>query len=45
MVLSIVKGQERVAFIVAAVLLLASAVYTGTYTLDLGEINEYEEED
>jgi hypothetical protein len=39
------KGQERAAFIVAAVLLLASAIYTAVCTLDLSEINEYEEED
>ena len=44
-ILSLAKGQERVSFIVAAVLLLGSAVYTAVFTLDLSEINEYEEED
>lgn len=44
LILSIFKGQERVAFIFAAALLLGSAVYTGLRTLDLDEINEYEEE-
>lgn len=43
--MSLAKGQERVSFIVAAVLLLGSAVYTAVFTLDLSEINEYEEED